>query len=146
VGMLAAGIGLAGCQARASLDEEVQLTVGMLPSVYFSAARVNDAEGWADLYALDAVMMPPGGPAVEGRAAIAAWLANVPEITYADGTVLEVAGSGDVAYVRGTYQMALRIPGVEAPVGQAGKFLQVYERQDDDSWLLARDIWNTDAN
>ena len=63
-------------------------------------------------------------------------------IRQADGEALEVDGSGDLAYVRGTYAIRMEVPGVVQPVGQDGKFLQIYARQQDGTWLLARDIWN----
>ena len=115
-------------------------------ATYLDAANAGDAAGWAALYTEDAVMMPPNSPAVEGRAAIESWLAMLPvKITDAEGTALEVVSAGSVAYVRGTYSMSLQIPGLPEPVPQQGKLLQIYARQPDGSWLLARDIWNANA-
>jgi ketosteroid isomerase-like protein len=59
---------------------------------------------------------------------------------------LEVAGTGDLAYVRGTYSLSMEVPGVTQPVRQDGKLLQIYARQQDGTWLLARDIWNANAS
>ena len=39
----------------------------------------------------------------------------------------------------------LVIPGVPEPIPLQGKLLQIYARQADGSWLLARDILNSDA-
>jgi uncharacterized protein (TIGR02246 family) len=113
---------------------------------YFDAAISGDASRWAALYANDAVIMPPNSATAEGRGAIETWLKALPVvITEADGEALEVDGTGDLAYVRGTYAMSMKVPSVAQPVRQDGKFLQIYARQPDGTWLLARDIWNANA-
>jgi uncharacterized protein (TIGR02246 family) len=114
---------------------------------YFDAAISGDASRWAALYANDAVIMPPGSATVEGRGAIETWLRALPvAVTQAEGNAVEVDGTGDLAYVRGTYAMTMQVPGVRQPVRQGGKFLQIYTRQPDRTWLLARDIWNANAS
>ena len=46
-------------------------------------------------------------------------------IADADAIAREVEGAGNVADVRGTYSMSLRIPGVPEPIPQQGKLLQI---------------------
>ena len=80
-------------------------------------------------------------------AQIETWLKALPVvIAEADGEALEVDGTGDVAYVRGTYAMSMEAPSVTQPVRQEGKLLQIDARQQDGTWLLARDIWNANAS
>jgi hypothetical protein len=68
----------------------------------------------------------------EGRDAIETWLRALPVvITEADGEALDVDGTGDFAYVRGTYAMSMKVPNVAQPARQDGKFLQIYVRQHD---------------
>jgi uncharacterized protein (TIGR02246 family) len=141
-------VGVAGCQER----DAPELAAGDVTALraafdaYLNAANGGDAELWAALYTEDAVMMPPNGPAVDGRTAIESWLAKLPvKIIDAEGKALEITGAGHIAYVRGSYSMTLQIPGVAQPVTQQGKLLQIYARQPGGSWLLARDIWNADA-
>ena len=52
-------------------------------------------------------------------------------------------GYSDLAYLRGTYTMTFTIPGA-APIDEQGKFLQIYRRQPDGSWEMAREIYNSD--
>jgi uncharacterized protein (TIGR02246 family) len=114
---------------------------------YFAAAISRDASRWAALYADDAVIMSPNSATVEGRSAIEAWLRALPVvIADADGEALEVNGAADFAYIRGTYALAMEMPGVAQPLRQEGKLLQIYTRQQDGTWRLARDIWNTNAS
>jgi uncharacterized protein (TIGR02246 family) len=145
---IVAGVGASGCQAQAdpALSTADATALRAALAAYFDAANASDAARWASLYTEDAVMMPPNSPVVQGRAAIELWLAMLPvRITDAEGTALEAEGAGSVAYVRGTYSMNLQIPGVPESVPQEGKLLQIYARQPDGSWLLARDIWNANA-
>ena len=145
---IVASVGASGCQAQAdaALGTADATALRAALAAYFDAANASDAARWASLYTEDAVMMPPNSPAVDGRAAIESWLAMLPvKISNAEGTALEVEGAGTVAYVRGTYLMSLQIPDVPQSVPQQGKFLQIYARQPDGSWLLARDMWNANA-
>jgi uncharacterized protein (TIGR02246 family) len=148
VSFMLTGVGAAGCQAptQAALGATDATALRAALQSYFDAANAGDAARWASVYTEDAVMMPPNSPVVEGRAAIQSWLAMLPvKITDAEGTTVEVEGAGDVAYVRGTYSMNLQIAGVPESVPQQGKLLHIYTRQPTGSWLLARDIWNSDA-
>ena len=140
--------GAAGCQTQAdtTLATADATAIRGALDAYFSAANAGDAARWAALYTEDAVMMPPNSPTVEGRAAIESWLAMLPvKITDAQGMAREVDGTGNVAYLRGTYSMSLQIPGLSGSIEQRGKLLQIYARQPAGSWLLARDMWNADA-
>jgi uncharacterized protein (TIGR02246 family) len=138
-----------GCRAPAptALAAVDEAAVRDAVDAYFDAAIGGDASRWAGLYADDAVMMPPNSAAVEGRSGIEAWLKALPVvITEADGETSEIDGAGEFAYVRGTYAMAMTVPGVAEPIGQQGKFLQIYVRQQNGVWQLARDIWNATAS
>lgn len=135
-----------GCGSRGDgLSTSDRESIRRAFDTYFGAANAANASQWARLYTSDAVMMPPGTPAVEGRATIEAWLTRLPRIQAARGEAVEIAGQGSAAYVRGSYTMEVVIPGVPQPIGQAGKLLQIYTKQSDGAWLLARDIWNANA-
>ena len=56
----------------------------------------------------------------------------------------EVEGAGDLAYARGTYEMDVAVPGAPAPVHDKGKFIEIWKKQSDGSWKVARDIFNSD--
>ncbi len=53
-----------------------------------------------------------------------------------DLTVERLEGSGDLAYVRGTFQLALDC-GEANPVERQGSFIQIHRRQPDGSWRIA---------
>jgi ketosteroid isomerase-like protein len=45
--------------------------------------------------------------------------------------------------VRGTYSANFTIPGLDAPMEDQGKTLQVWKKQVDGSWKIHRDIWSS---
>jgi uncharacterized protein (TIGR02246 family) len=132
--------------AVAGLATEDETAIRSAVSAYFDAAVSGDFSRWAALYAEDAVIMPPNSATVEGRGAIGAWLKALPVvIADADGEIVEVDGAGRLAYARGAYVMTMQVPGAAPPIRQEGKLLHIYARQQDGTWLLARDIWNANA-
>ena len=68
----------------------------------------------------------------------------MPPVTQFVGNNAEVVCYGDVAIIRGSYEMSLSVPDLPEPVRDVGSYLEVRERQPDGRWLLARDIFNSD--
>jgi ketosteroid isomerase-like protein len=96
-------------------------------------------------YAENAVFMPPNQPAVEGRAAIRAWLAAFPPMSAFSLTSIEIDGQGDLAYERGTYAFTIAAAGKAPAMEDHGKYLAVRRRQADGSWLMTLDMFNSDV-
>jgi ketosteroid isomerase-like protein len=95
-------------------------------------------------YAPDAMVLSPGGPAVDGREAIAGAMGSYPALTDVKFEQLEIEGSGDWAWVRGSYSFNMTVPDSDEPVPDAGKYIEIWKRQDDGSWRVYRDIYNSD--
>lgn len=127
------------------LSEEEVATIRDASSQWAEAVQAGDLDRVASLYAEDAVLMPPGAPVVEGRSAIRDFLNGFPEVESASFTHHEIEGRGDLAYVRGSYEITmLAVPGDTAStVTDRGKFLEIRERQDDGSWPMIVDVWNS---
>ena len=94
-------------------------------------------------YAPDAVVLPPNEPAVTGEAAIAAMLKSFPPISNFRFDLVHVEGTSDMAWVQGTYSMTMTPEG-SAPVNDSGKYIEIWKKQADGSWRVARDIFNSD--
>ncbi len=100
-----------------------------LVAAYIGAAEAGDAEAIARLYTEDALLLTPEHPPISGRQAIQE---NYKE-SMGDGYKLTVnvqdfQDQGDTAYAAGTY---------ETEDGN-GNWLEVLQRQRDDSLLLHR--------
>lgn len=101
-------------------------------------------ERWAATFTEDGTVLPPNGAAVQGRAAIQAWAEAFPPVSDFQATIVAVDGRGDLAYIRGTYSMNLNIPGAPAPIADRGKYISIWQKQADGSWLAVHDIFNSD--
>ena len=103
-----------------------------------------DAEAYVKSYHTDEGMfMPPNAKALTGHAEMVAWFKPLPPISGFMLNAEEIEGTGDVAWVRGTYSFTMSPPGAPQIV-DAGKYLEVWKRQTDGSWRVTRDIFNSD--
>jgi ketosteroid isomerase-like protein len=57
---------------------------------------------------------------------------------------LEIEGWGDMAYIYGQCKMTLAPEGME-PSQDHGKYLEIRQRQPGGTWLLYRDMFNSDV-
>lgn len=104
----------------------------------------KNAERAAAFYSADALFVTSGRPPAEGREAVQ----RVFEEDFgAPGFRLdlavervEVAGSGDLAVVRGTFRVRFSPSGDDAAVEVGGAYLQVLRRSAEQQWRVAIDI------
>lgn len=113
---------------------------------WLKAYNSANADALASLYDEQAVLLPPGAPAVSGRAAIKAFFAkDVAEsqkagITFALGPNPAGGVSGSMGWQSGTYTVKDK----SGKVLEAGKYLSVSMKKGG-KWLYVRDTWNADA-
>lgn len=96
-------------------------------------------------YADSAVVMIPDMPAVEGRAAVLALWKSLP-FTFTKFAVndLDIQGSGNLAFIRGTYDMTMKMKdGTET--ADKGKYVEIWKKNDKGEWKCIRDISNSDG-
>ena len=133
---------LASLSQAASPDETA---VRAQTTSWVKAYNAGDAKAVADLYAEDAILLPPGASAAKGKAAILAFATKDIAGSKAAGAVFvvdpktDVGVSGDMGWESGTYKVT-----VKGAVVETGKFLSV-SRKKDGKWLYIRDTWNADA-
>ena len=96
------------------------------------------------LYTETASFLPPNDKAVLGRAAIQAWMQNLPPVKEFKLTPVEIDGRGDLAYVRGTFAMTMLPAGAPGPIVDVGKYVEIRQKQADGTWLISLDIFNSD--
>lgn len=113
--------------------------------IWFQHYANADADGMANLYAEDALLMPPGAPAVTGRAGIKEFLgaeaakSKAAGISLKNGSVTGKGVSGDMGWISGNYTV---VDGSGATI-DSGSYLSVHRRVNG-AWLYIRDIWNSD--
>jgi ketosteroid isomerase-like protein len=136
-----------GCgQARPVADtaaDEAKLEADAVS--WFGHYANADADGMANLYAEDALLMPPGAPAVTGREGIKTFLggdaakSKAAGISLKNGTITGKGVSGDLGWISGTYTV---VDSSGATI-DSGSYLSVHRRSNG-MWLYTRDIWNSD--
>jgi ketosteroid isomerase-like protein len=113
--------------------------------IWFDHYAKADADGMANLYAEDALLMPPGAPAARGRAAIRTFLgedaakSKAAGITIRNAAVTGTGITGDLGWVSGSYT----VHDASGATIDSGSYLSVHRRATD-SWPYIRDIWNSD--
>lgn len=146
--LLALAVASTACQPPAQeagpLSEEDVAAIRAAADVWVQAFRDNDDATLVALYSDDAAIMPPNEPPVDGRAAIRAYHeADLLTVTEYSESIIEIDGRDGLAYIRGTSSM-VGISEDGEPVTESGKFLVIFRKQPDGSWLVTHEIWNSD--
>lgn len=134
------------CQpAPATLSEADRAAIRAASDSFVQRARSRRDSANAALYVENALFMPPNQPAVEGRTAIRTWFESFPPMSDFNLTSVDVDGRGDLAYERGTYAMTIAAAGRTPAMADHGKYVVVWRKQADGSWLIAVDMFNSDV-
>lgn len=94
----------------------------------------------------DVFFMPPGEPAVRGRAAVREWMAaflgqyRTTSLTLSDREVLT---GTDWAVELGTFEWGLRPAAGGEAVVDRGNYMQVWTRDGSGAWRFAREVYNS---
>lgn len=129
--------------AAAALSDEDMAAHAALTLKIERAFLEADMELMASCYTEDAVLMGPNEPVIVGRDGIIEMFSGFPPLTSVSIKDIEVVGFGDYAYVRGSVEMTMDIPGL-GEYTEIGKILEIRQRQSDGSWLITRDMYSSD--
>ena len=141
------GVIAAGC-AKTAPPQDVAADKAKLQTdalSWFDHFANADSEGLANLYAEDAIVMPPNTPAVSGRPAIKSIFAaqavalKSAGMSVKPGTVNGSDVSGDLGWISGTFTLQ---DSTGATI-DSGNYMSVHHRTNG-VWLYTRDIWNSD--
>lgn len=144
---LVAASGIAGCKETTAPDTQAAdaQTIRALDAEWSRVAGAHNLDATVAFYADDAVLLPPDEPAATSKAAIrASWAAALSTFKTLSWNVtkIEVARSGDLAYLTGRWQGTLQGTGDSAVTG---KLLEVWGKQSDGQWKCIADTYNADA-
>ncbi|HEU0273132.1 MAG TPA: DUF4440 domain-containing protein [Candidatus Udaeobacter sp.] len=148
---------LAGCFGLVSLTlvitasaadtTGIEQTLRDLDDQWSASAGAKDLEKTISFYSTVAIVMPPNAPAATtGDAIRKTWqdLLSTPGLVISWKTTrAEVAKSGDLACLSGTYDVTMNDPSGK-PINDHGKYVEVWEKQPDGKWKCGTDIWNSD--
>jgi ketosteroid isomerase-like protein len=128
-------------------DTKIEQALRDLDAQWSKDAGAKDVDKTVSYYAEGAVVMPPNASSATTKETIrSAWkeLLTSPGAALSwKATKVEVAKSGDLACVSGTYEQTT-IDASGKPVIDRGKYVEVWEKQADGKWKCGADIWNSD--
>jgi len=138
---------LFSCIASAADTTAIEQALRGLDTQWSSAAGAKDLAKTVSFYSADAIVMPPNASAATSRKAIRkVWqdlLASSGLVISWKTTKVEVAKSGDLACLSGTYELTMNDASGK-PVNDHGKYVEVWEKQSDGKWKCGTDIWYSD--
>ncbi|MGD2218009.1 MAG: DUF4440 domain-containing protein [Gemmatimonadales bacterium] len=147
--VLAVALVAASCQPPAqqpsALSDEDVAAIRAQMDGFVDAVLADDWAAASEIYAEDAVLMMPEAPVMQGRETWREWAMSFnATVTEYNIEIDEIDGRADLAFVRGRFSETLVFEGAAEPVSGAGKFLSIWRRGPDGSWLIALEAWNSD--
>ena len=140
LGLATAGVCLAG-------DSKAEQALRDADAAWSKAAGSKDLEKTMSYYSSDAIVLPPNASAATTKEAIRkVWqdlLASPGMVISWKSTKVEVAKSGDLGFVSGTYELTMNDASGK-PVNDHGKYVEVWEKKSDGKWKCGTDTWNSD--
>ena len=130
---------------RAAADEAL---IRKTDGDWVKAAQSRKADDWVAFYSDDVVVLPPNDKTANGKESVRKTIADMfamPNVVITwEPTKVEVAKSGDLAYLYGTYQMSWD-DAAGKPVSDHGKMVEIWKKQPDGiTWKCIVDTWSSD--
>jgi ketosteroid isomerase-like protein len=135
------------CQTQATSTQAAdEAALRKLDDEWSKAAGSRDVEKTTSYYSDDAVVMLPNIPTLTGKEPIRTLWKSMLDSDFSGGwksTKVEVARSGDLAYVSGNYEFNEKDDGGK-PITDKGKYLEIWKKQADGSWKCVADMFSSD--
>jgi ketosteroid isomerase-like protein len=139
-----------GCSYQPAIDLDAERNALMSADRAWSEAYAA-SESPADVFAAQVLengsLLPPDAPLAQGREAIHAAIAGLEampgfSVTWSPSAA-DVGSGGDLGYTMGTYEINVESP--EGPVTIIGKYLTIWKKQADGTWMVTADMFNADG-
>ena len=146
VAVIAVVMGAAGLGVRSSADEKAATaeTLRQLEGEFMKAAAEKGSEGYMSYYAEDAVEVPNGEDAIQGKANIAKTMGFLDDkknqLTWTP-VGADISSSGDLGYTWGTFEFRSKDQDGK-PTVEHGKYTSIWKKQKDASWKVVLDMGN----
>ena len=139
------------CSPSATSDSRAAdaSAIQALDEQWSATAARNDLEGTVAFYADDAVLLPPNAQIATDRKSIReSWAGLLGPNTAVSWKVskVEVAKSGELGYLYGTYSLSIQDPKGGPPVPDTGKLVEIWKKQVDGKWKCIVDTYNSDLS
>ena len=139
-----------GCSPQPQIDVDAERDVLMnADRAWFEAyaASDNPADVFAAQFVDDGSLLPPDAPLAQGKEAVHAAITGLEampgfSVTWAPDAA-DVGSGGDLGFTRGSYEMTVDSP--EGPVAINGKYLTIWKKQADGTWMVTADMFNANG-
>jgi len=132
---------------KPSGTQPIERSLRDLDAQWAKAAGAKDVEQTMASYSDDAIVLPPNAKSAATKETIRnVWremFASPGFIITWKPTRVQLAKSGDMGWVSGTYELTINDTSGK-PINDRGKYLEVWEKQTDGNWKCAADMWNSD--
>jgi uncharacterized protein (TIGR02246 family) len=146
--MVSVAVVAGGCGVAVNVDRSGDAAeLRKLDEQWSAAAARNDLEATLAFYTDDAVVLPGNAPIAADKKAIReVWAGMLGPGTAVlwKVTKAEVARSGELGYLYGTYELAVKDPKGGPPVEDKGKLVEIWRKQADGKWKCIVDTYNSD--
>jgi len=134
-------------QDNAELKKQVQAMNDKMSQMMLS----GDQETMWEYYSDDVISMPSYQPMMKGidacKESSKQMMESGTKITKFKSVNTDLLVSGDYLIDIGTYEITMTMPQMgDMPYTDQGKYMTVWEMQDDGSMLVVAETWNTDTN
>ena len=131
-------------------DSDLKAKFNAMNQEFADMMIAGDQQGMIKWYADDIISMPSYQPMIRGIDAVK----KAGEMQEESGMkttaftleTTDVIEAGSYVVEIGTYTITMQIPGLDKPWSDHGKYMNVWEEQDDGSYKMKADTWNTDTN
>jgi ketosteroid isomerase-like protein len=147
VAVLLCAAAIPGQTLTAADLHQAEAELRALDEQWSATAARNDLDGTVAFYADDAVLLPPNEPIATDKKSIRnSWAGLLGPNTAVSWkwSKIEVAQSGELAYIYGSYTLTIGASSVSGPVNDTGKFLEVWKKQPGGKWKCIVDTYNSD--
>ncbi len=147
--LIACALLISSCAAPATNDTRAagEAAIRDLDERWSVIAGKNDLDGTVAFYSENAVLLPPNAPiATNPKSIRESWAGLLGPNTALSWKVskVEVASSGELGYLYGTYQLSIKDPKGGPETKDTGKILEVWKQQSDGKWKCIVDTYNSD--
>lgn len=147
--LTASALLLSSCASQTTTDTRAaEAAIRALDEQWSATAGKGDLHGTVAFYGDDAALLPPNEPLAADRNAIRASWAGLLEQTAAlqwKASKVEVAKSGELGYLYGTYRLAMKGPAGKPGAVDTGKLVEIWKKQPDGAWKCIVDTFNSDV-
>ena len=110
-----------------------------------TASTSNDVEQIVSFWSDDAKVIPPGGPVIEGKAALRDYISQslqIPQFSVSwEPSEVTVSPTGNLGYTIGNNKFTFADENGEL-VTKHGRYVTVWRKESDGQWKCVIDIWN----